>query len=143
MAITIEGFSVVAQRARIQHLLEREAFAIPNSTALSDAHLWKCSFMAHVDALKFLRTLEELGLNVSQGPDSSLRSPREDGRRLSRLRIYPSRPSQGSVASSGSGGDAVGCPGESTLRGGGNNHGVDRSTRSERNVISASPARAP
>lgn len=70
MAITIEGFSVVAQKARIQHLLEREAFAIPNSTALSDEHLWKCSFMAHVDAQKFLRTLEELGLNVSQGPDS-------------------------------------------------------------------------
>lgn len=70
MALPIEGFSVVAQKARIKRLLENQAFAIPNSTALSDDHIWKCSFMAHVDAKKFLQTLEDLGLNVSQGPDS-------------------------------------------------------------------------
>lgn len=72
MAVTIEGYSVVAQKARIQHLLEEQAFAIPNSTTLADEHLWKCSFMAHADAKQFLRTLEDLGLNVSQGPDSDV-----------------------------------------------------------------------
>ena len=70
MAIPIEGFSVVVQRDRIQPLLEGQEFAIPNSTAINDEHLWKCSFMAHVDARKFLQTLENVGLNVSQGPDS-------------------------------------------------------------------------
>ena len=70
MAVTIEGFTVVVQKARLQHLLEAEAFEMPNSTALADEQLWKCSFMAHADAGKFLRTLEGLGLNVSQGPDS-------------------------------------------------------------------------
>lgn len=72
MAITIEGFSVVAQKVRIQRLLDDHAFAIPNSTALGDEHIWRCSFMAQVDAEKFLRTLEDLGLNVSQGPDSDV-----------------------------------------------------------------------
>jgi hypothetical protein len=57
MAIPIEGFSVVAQKARIQGLIEDQAFAIPNSTALNDEHIWKCSFMAQVDAKKFLQTL--------------------------------------------------------------------------------------
>lgn len=70
MAITIEGFTVVALHDRIQHLLENGALEAPNATALTDNHLWKCSFMAEVDALKFRKILEDHGLNGSQGPDS-------------------------------------------------------------------------
>ena len=72
MAIPIEGFSVVAQFNRIQHLLDDESLTVPNSTAISDSHIWRCSFMAEADAMKFLRTLRELGLNVEQGPDSDV-----------------------------------------------------------------------
>jgi tetratricopeptide (TPR) repeat protein len=72
MALPIEGFSVVAQLDRIQHLLEKDAIEIPNATALSDKHIWKCSFMAHADAQKFVRALDQLGLNTSQGPDSDV-----------------------------------------------------------------------
>jgi tetratricopeptide (TPR) repeat protein len=70
MAVTIEGFTVVAQRTRIQHLLDAGSIVGPNSTTLQDEHIWKCSFMAEADARNFLRTLEKLGLNISQGPDS-------------------------------------------------------------------------
>ena len=70
MAVTIEGFTVVAQRTRIQHLLDAGSVKGTNSTALHDEHIWKCSFMAEADARNFLRTLEKLGLNISQGPDS-------------------------------------------------------------------------
>lgn len=69
MAIPIEGFSVVAQLDRIRPLLDDGSVSPPNSTALADAHLWKCSFMARNDAAKFLATLGQRGLNVSQGPD--------------------------------------------------------------------------
>src|SRR5262249_40405375 len=72
MALPIEGFSVVAQKSRIQRLLDDPAFAIPNLTAFNDEHIWKCSFMVPGDAKKFLQTLEVLGLNVSQGPDSDV-----------------------------------------------------------------------
>ena len=70
MALPIEGFSVVAQWPRIKRLLDDESFGVPNSTALHDEHIWRCSFMAEADARKFLRKLEKHGLNVSQGPDS-------------------------------------------------------------------------
>lgn len=69
MAIPIEGFSVVARKERIQPLLDGDAIAIPNATALADAHIWRCSFMALVDARKFSSSLEKLGLNASRGPD--------------------------------------------------------------------------
>ena len=72
MALPIEGFSVVAQLDRIQHLLEKDAIEIPNATALSDKYIWRCSFMAHADAQKFAGSLNELGLNTSQGPDSDV-----------------------------------------------------------------------
>lgn len=72
MAVPIEGYSVVAQFARIQPLLESGSVKIPNSTALSDTHIWKCSFMALDDARKFLQGLEKLGLNGSRGPDSDV-----------------------------------------------------------------------
>src|SRR5688500_11324603 len=72
MAVPIEGFSVVARIERIQRLLDDGAVQPPNATALSDAHVWKCSFMAKSDAEKFLQTLAKLGLNVSQGPDSDV-----------------------------------------------------------------------
>jgi tetratricopeptide (TPR) repeat protein len=72
MAVPIEGYSVVAQLARIQRLLDDGSVKIPNSTALSDTHIWKCSFMAQDDARKFLQTLEKLGLNGSRGPDSDV-----------------------------------------------------------------------
>lgn len=72
MAVPIEGFSVVAQFERIQPLLDAGTLKIPNATALSDKHIWKCSFMAKADAEHFLRTLKEKGLNVSQGPDSDV-----------------------------------------------------------------------
>lgn len=70
MAITVEGFTVIARLDRIQPVLDNGALTIPNGTALSDTHLWRCGFMAKADAQKFLRTLEAHGLNVSQGPDS-------------------------------------------------------------------------
>lgn len=69
MAIPIEGFSVVARRERIQPLLDRDAVAIPNSTALADAHIWRCCFMAEADARKFSESLEKHGMNASRGPD--------------------------------------------------------------------------
>jgi tetratricopeptide (TPR) repeat protein len=72
MAVPIEGYSVVAQLPRIQRFLDDGSLKIPNATALSDTHIWKCSFMALADARKFLQTLEKLGLNGSQGPDSDL-----------------------------------------------------------------------
>ena len=72
MAIPIEGFSVVAQLERIQSLLDNGVVEIPNATALSDKHIWKCSFMSHADAQKFVKSLEESGLNASQGPDSDV-----------------------------------------------------------------------
>jgi len=70
MAVTIEGFTVVVQRNRMQPLLDAGSIVPPNSTALHDEHIWKCSFMAAADARNFLRTLEKLGFNISQGPDS-------------------------------------------------------------------------
>lgn len=72
MAVPIEGYSVVAQFPRIQRLLDDGSVKVPNSTALADTHIWKCSFMALDDARKFLQTLEKLGLNGSQGPDSDV-----------------------------------------------------------------------
>ncbi len=72
MAVPIEGFSVVAQLNRIQHLLENGSIQPPNSNALSDEHLWKCGFMAKGDAQRFMENLAKLGLNVAQGPDSDV-----------------------------------------------------------------------
>jgi hypothetical protein len=72
MAIPIEGFSVVAKFQRIQHLLDDASLTAPNTTALSDSYIWRCSFMAESDAQKFLRSLEGLGLNVAHGPDSDV-----------------------------------------------------------------------
>jgi hypothetical protein len=72
MAITIEGFSVVAQLDRIQRMLDNGSVQAPNVMTLSDEHLWSCSFMAETDARKFLQALEKLGLNVSHGPDSDV-----------------------------------------------------------------------
>jgi tetratricopeptide (TPR) repeat protein len=72
MAVPIEGYSVVAQKARIEHLLENDAIEIPNATALGDDDIWRCCFMAEADALEFIQSLEKLDLNVSQGPDSDV-----------------------------------------------------------------------
>ena len=72
MAIPIEGFSVVAQLPRVQHLLDEGKLNAPNSRGIQDKHIWCCSFMAETDALRFMKELEELGLNVSQGPDSDV-----------------------------------------------------------------------
>lgn len=72
MAVPIEGYSVVAQLSRIQRLLDEGLVTIPNSTALSDKYIWKCSFMAAEDARKFLLSLEQLGLNGSRGPDPDM-----------------------------------------------------------------------
>jgi tetratricopeptide (TPR) repeat protein len=72
MAVTIEGYSVVAQRERMEHLLEAGDVPTPNATALGDAHLWRCCFMVYQDARDYCAQLESLGLNVSQGPDSDV-----------------------------------------------------------------------
>lgn len=72
MAIPIEGFTVVARKARIEHLLEDDAIEIPNVTALGDDDIWRCCFMAEADARAFMQSLEKLDLNVSQGPDSDV-----------------------------------------------------------------------
>jgi Flp pilus assembly protein TadD len=72
MAIPIEGYTVVAQRVRIQHLLDEQKVPSPNAAVLADDHLWRCSFMTHHDAAHFAKSLESLGLNISQGPDSDV-----------------------------------------------------------------------
>jgi len=72
MAIPIEGYTVVAQRDRIQHLLDQEKVTIPTPTVVTDDHLWRCSFMTEADAARFAKSLESLGLNISQGPDSDV-----------------------------------------------------------------------
>jgi tetratricopeptide (TPR) repeat protein len=72
MAIPIEGYSVVAQKARIVHLLENGSINVPNNTALADDDIWRCSFMEQTDALDFIRSLEKLDLNGSRGPDSDI-----------------------------------------------------------------------
>lgn len=69
MAITIEGYSVVALTDRIYELLDRHAIQIPNSTAVGDDDLWRCSFMAESDAIAFIQSLEKLDLNASRGPN--------------------------------------------------------------------------
>lgn len=72
MAVPIEGYSVVAQRTRIDHMLEDGSIEEPNSTVLADDDIWRVSFMAELDAQRFMRILEELDLNISQGPDSDV-----------------------------------------------------------------------
>jgi tetratricopeptide (TPR) repeat protein len=69
MAVTIEGYSVVVPQDRIRPLLEQKAVEIPNRTALGDPDVWRCCFMDESDAMNFIRSLEKLGLNASQGPD--------------------------------------------------------------------------
>ena len=69
MAITIEGFTVVAQLDRIQDLLENDSFESPRRS-IKDDELWKCSFMAQDDAENLLALLASHELNVDQGPDS-------------------------------------------------------------------------
>jgi tetratricopeptide (TPR) repeat protein len=70
MAITIEGYAVVAQRDRIQHLLDADKIQPPNSRFLGDDDLWRCCFMTQGDAELFREKLAALDLNVAQGPDS-------------------------------------------------------------------------
>jgi hypothetical protein len=72
MAVTIEGYAVVAQRRRIEHLLDAGDIPILNATPIGDAHIWRCCFMVQQDARDFCVQLESLGLNVSQGPDSDV-----------------------------------------------------------------------
>jgi hypothetical protein len=72
MAIPIEGYSVVAQKGRIERLLATGAITAPNRTVLADDDLWRCSFMEQSDAVKFIESLEKLDLNGSQGPDSDV-----------------------------------------------------------------------
>jgi tetratricopeptide (TPR) repeat protein len=72
MALPIEGYCVVAQKARIDHLLEDGLIETPDGTSLADDDIWRCSFMAESDARKFLESLEKAGLNVSQGPNSDV-----------------------------------------------------------------------
>jgi len=72
MAIAIEGFTVVAKRDLVLPLLDAGALSAPNSTAIADDDLWRCSFMSQSDAVDFLRTLRAAGLNTSQGPDSDV-----------------------------------------------------------------------
>ena len=72
MAVTIEGYTVVAQRRRIEHLLDAGDIPIPNATPIGDAHIWRCCFMSEPDARDYCEQLESLGLNVSQGPDSDV-----------------------------------------------------------------------
>jgi tetratricopeptide (TPR) repeat protein len=72
MAIPIEGYSVVAQRSRIQHLLDAGQIPLLNATVLADDHLWRCSFMTSDDANHFVKSLASLGLVTSVGPDSDV-----------------------------------------------------------------------
>ena len=74
MAIAVEAFCVVgnlqaiddADRLSQQRLTEMA----PNSTALSDADLWRCSFMAESDAAAFVERLNEIGFDTTAGPHS-------------------------------------------------------------------------
>lgn len=69
MAVVIEGFTVLVRLDRIQGRLSHPTFAIPNSTALFDDHLWRCAFMAEADARAFIHYLGKLGMKVEPGPE--------------------------------------------------------------------------
>jgi tetratricopeptide (TPR) repeat protein len=72
MAITIDAYTVVAKLKSVQRLLSEGTLPLPNSTVLADDDLWRCSFMIHGDAINFMKSLQELGLNTSRGPDSDV-----------------------------------------------------------------------
>ena len=72
MAVTIEGYSVVCKTDRIAPLLESGELTLPNVTPIGDDDIWRCCFMGLVDAQKFAETLQALGLNTTQGPDSDV-----------------------------------------------------------------------
>ena len=74
MAVAIEAFSVVGNLLAIEDsdLLSKDDLTAmaPNSTALSDADLWRCSFMAESDAAAFIERLNEIGFDTTAGPNS-------------------------------------------------------------------------
>ena len=74
MAIAVEAFCVVGNLQSIEDadlLSQVELTAMArNSTALSDADLWRCSFMAESDAAAFVERLNEIGFNTTTGPHS-------------------------------------------------------------------------
>ena len=69
MAIPIEGWTVVAKKEVIEPHLDSGAIDPPNATALSDDHIWRCSFMTRQDADRFLEQLVACELEVARGPD--------------------------------------------------------------------------
>ena len=74
MAIAVEAFSVVGNLQSIEEAdlisqVELTEMA-RNSTALSDADLWRCSFMAESDAAAFVERLNEMGFDTTTGPHS-------------------------------------------------------------------------
>ena len=74
MAIAVEAFSVVGNLQSIEDadlISQNELNAMArNSTALSDADLWRCSFMAESDAAAFVERLNEIGFDTTTGPHS-------------------------------------------------------------------------
>jgi len=74
MAIAVEAFCVVGNVQSIEDANRLSCDGLtqiaPNSSALSDADLWRCSFMAESDAAAFVERLTELGFNTSTGPHS-------------------------------------------------------------------------
>ncbi|MEO1528423.1 MAG: hypothetical protein AAFX06_23620 [Planctomycetota bacterium] len=71
MTITIEGCSVVAKKECVMELVEAGKIQ-PSGRHIADDHLWRCSFMTEADARRFLKQLDDAGLNTSQGPDSDV-----------------------------------------------------------------------
>ena len=72
MSITIEGFSVVVKRELVQPFLDDDRIVPPNRMFLGDNDIWRCSFMSNDDAGAFVKKLEALGLNGTNGPNPDL-----------------------------------------------------------------------
>ncbi len=72
MSITIEGFSVVAKRELVQPFLDDDRIVPPNRMFLGDDDIWRCSFMSNDDAGAFIKKLEVLGLNGTNGPNPDI-----------------------------------------------------------------------
>lgn len=70
MAVTIEGFTIVVKKERIEPLLSAQLIVPPNNTPLADDNIWRCSFMAKEDADKFISILGKFGLSIGKGSDS-------------------------------------------------------------------------
>ena len=70
MSVPILGYSVVVKKETIEPLLQSGKIAASNRMMVGDDHIVAFGFMAEADAIDFVSTLEEQGINATKGPDS-------------------------------------------------------------------------